>query len=142
MKKIERILKYIENQGLSLSTFERDAGLGYSYLGKTRDRGADVTLKVLDKIRINAPEHYYKIFPEEKEGANHIEEHEPGYKAGIEGVAELELLRQELEQLRASLQDKDALIRSQQKIIELQERMLHMGDGDNGDKEEKGKRSA
>lgn len=32
---------------------------------KTRDRGAELTLKVLEKIRDNNPNDYYAIFPEE-----------------------------------------------------------------------------
>jgi hypothetical protein len=132
LKKIDRILKYIESQGIRLSAFEREAKLGNSYFANTKKRGEDVTAKMLDRIRNNVPEDYYKIFPEEKEKGTHIEEHEPGYTKNGQSPSELEKLREELEQLKASLTDKEELIRAQQKIIELQERILNQGGNDEG----------
>lgn len=66
MKKIEKILKYIANERISVSEFERKSGLSNSYLYKTRDRDADLTKKIEERIRKNNPDDYYKIFPEEK----------------------------------------------------------------------------
>lgn len=62
MKKIEIIFHFIEGQGISVSEFERKAGLGYSYLSKTRERGVDISQKVLDKFQQNAPDLYYEVF--------------------------------------------------------------------------------
>lgn len=63
MKKIEKILKYIENEHISISEFERKAGISNGYLSNTAKRGADVTSKILDKIEVNAKEHFDNIFP-------------------------------------------------------------------------------
>lgn len=65
MKKIEVILKYLENEGISLSRFEQKSGLGASYLSKTRDRGVDISNKVLEIIKNKNPVDYFKIFPNE-----------------------------------------------------------------------------
>jgi len=67
LKKIDKIIQFLENHRVSFSSFEQKAKLGSSYLTKTRDRGVDLTWKSLEKIRQNAPDDYYKIFPEEKE---------------------------------------------------------------------------
>lgn len=62
MKKIEKILKYIESQRLSVSEFERSAGLSNGYLSNTDGRGADVTQKILDKMSKKIPLEYEAIF--------------------------------------------------------------------------------
>lgn len=62
MKKIQIIINYLENQGISLSEFERKSDLGNGYLKKTMERGADVTNKILERIRQNNPDDYSKIF--------------------------------------------------------------------------------
>lgn len=63
MKNLEKIFSYIENQGISVSEFERKAGISNGYLNNTSKRGADVTQKILDKIREGFGEDYYLIFP-------------------------------------------------------------------------------
>lgn len=67
MKKIEKILEYLDNENISLSEFERKSGISNAYLKNTFDRGADVTQKILDKIKSNNPETYHKIFKIEEE---------------------------------------------------------------------------
>jgi transcriptional regulator with XRE-family HTH domain len=65
LKKIEKILKYIENEKVTIAEFERKSGISNAYLKNTEERGADISLKILDKIKKSNPEDYYKIFPEE-----------------------------------------------------------------------------
>jgi phage repressor protein C with HTH and peptisase S24 domain len=67
LKKLEKIFSYIENQGISVSEFERRAGISNGYLGNTEKRGADITQKILDKIKENLRNEYYSIFPDERE---------------------------------------------------------------------------
>lgn len=66
MRKIEKILTYIENHGIAEAQFERRAGISNGYLRNTLSRGADVTQKILDRIKNSNPLDYYGIFPEEK----------------------------------------------------------------------------
>lgn len=63
MKNLEKIFEYIDNQGLSISEFERKAGLSNGYLNNTQKRGADITQKILDKIKKSLGDEYYLIFP-------------------------------------------------------------------------------
>ncbi|MGN6354613.1 MAG: S24 family peptidase [Parafilimonas sp.] len=74
MRKIEKIFQYIESQNISTSSFERKSGLGNSYLKKTRDRGKDLSPKILEKIVKNNPKDYYSIFPEEQKGDVYLEQ--------------------------------------------------------------------
>ncbi len=74
-------MQYIDKHGLSITTFENKAGFSNGYLINTRKRGADLTNKALIKLRENQPEHYYKIFPEEKETEQNVNENVPDYKA-------------------------------------------------------------
>jgi hypothetical protein len=67
LKRILRILKYIENQGISVTDFERHAGFSNGYLINTKKRDADLSPKALIKLKNNQREHYYKIFPEERD---------------------------------------------------------------------------
>lgn len=58
-------MKWIEDQGISVSDFERKSDLSNTYLKKTEERGADITTKIADRIKEKNPTDYYKIFPEE-----------------------------------------------------------------------------
>lgn len=62
MKKVETILQYLESHGIAVAEFERKSGLGNSYLTKTKERGVDLSEKILDRVRKNNPEHYELIF--------------------------------------------------------------------------------
>jgi hypothetical protein len=119
LKKLLRILQYLDNQNISFSKFERDANLGSSYLTKTRDRGAEITNKVLEKIKAEAPGHYYKIFPEEKNNSaidNKIEDPAADYSKKDPGADMTALLVKAMEMLSSNQQ----IITSSQKIIERQ----------------------
>jgi transcriptional regulator with XRE-family HTH domain len=63
LKNIEKIFAYIESQGLSISEFERKAGISNGYLSNTQKRGADITQKILDKTKKSLGDEYYLIFP-------------------------------------------------------------------------------
>lgn len=67
MKKISKILEYIDKHGISKAQFEREFGLSNGYLSKTVDRETDITEKVLDKIKERDSSAYSQIF-EEPEG--------------------------------------------------------------------------
>lgn len=107
MKKVDRIIKYLEKQGVSLSKFEGKAKLGSSYLSKTRERGAEITQKVLDKILKNAPDDYYKIFPEDVDTTNKPTSEDPQTDYSVKEFASPELvkLKTENEVLKKSLYD-------------------------------------
>jgi len=87
LTKIQKILQFIDSQKISISEFERKSGISNAYLKNTVDRGADVTFKILDKIRQNNPDDYYKIFP--KENANRetsvsiVEEDQASYSQSV-----------------------------------------------------------
>ena len=76
MKKIEKILQYIEDQNISISEFERRADLSNGYINNTLKRGADITQKILDKIEQNLRDDFDKIF---QEPASEINEPEQSY---------------------------------------------------------------
>jgi transcriptional regulator with XRE-family HTH domain len=130
LRKIEKILKYVEDQGISLSVFERKAGLSNSYLNNTKKRGEDISAKILDKIKENLKEEYYKIFPEEPkdEVTNTTGEHETEYSQNIN----YEKLQVEIDLLRERLGDKDATIQAMKgeletlkRLVEMQEKLLN-----------------
>lgn len=62
MKNLEKIFKYIEDHGITEAAFERKAQMSNGYLTNTRKRGADVSQKILDKVRENLKDEYSKIF--------------------------------------------------------------------------------
>lgn len=68
LKKIEKILTYIGNQSITEAEFERKSGISNGYLRNTQKRGADVTEKILEKVKKSNPGDYYNIFIEEKKG--------------------------------------------------------------------------
>lgn len=57
-KIVDYILLEIERQGKSVAEFERKAGISNGYLENTKKRGSDISKKILDKIRKNAPEEW------------------------------------------------------------------------------------
>ncbi len=59
-------MQYLEDHKISISQFERDSKISNGYLTNTNDRKAEITQKILDRIRQNNSEVYFKIFPEEK----------------------------------------------------------------------------
>lgn len=67
MKKIDKIFEYLENQGVTNAEFERKANISNGYLYNTRQRGSDVTAKILDKIKENLGDEFYFIFGNEQE---------------------------------------------------------------------------
>lgn len=62
MKKIDKILQYIDNQSIDIAKFERESGISNGYFGNTQKRGADITDKILDKIRQKQPKIYTEVF--------------------------------------------------------------------------------
>ncbi|WP_159468017.1 S24 family peptidase [Dyadobacter sp. 3J3] len=58
MKKIEKIFQQLELEGLSITEFERYAGISNGYLNNTLSRDSDISAKILDKIRGHSPESY------------------------------------------------------------------------------------
>jgi hypothetical protein len=125
VKKIDRVIKYIENQGIALSDFERKSGLGNTYFTNTKKREADLSYKALMKIKENQPEHYYKIFPEEKPVAHAIGEHEPAYTVkGIIEPGECMKLKIEVGYLRQRVDDLVSQLNDKNEIIFLQRSML------------------
>lgn len=62
LKKIETILKYIENKGITLAEFERKGNIANGYLTKLTDQGKDISPKLLEKIRLSAPEMFNQVF--------------------------------------------------------------------------------
>jgi hypothetical protein len=117
VKKIERILQYIESQGLSKSVLERDAKLGNSYFVNTKKRGEDISMKMLEKMRNNLPEHYYKIFPEELGKGAYDENHETSVVN--EPLPDLEKLKTENELLKSLIESKQSEIESLKMVIEV-----------------------
>lgn len=61
MKKIDIILKVIDNQDITPAEFERKSQISNGYLKNTISRGSDITPKILDKIKNNNPEDYKLI---------------------------------------------------------------------------------
>lgn len=122
LKKIDRIIKYLENKGVSLSLFERETKLGYSYLGKTKNRGAEISDKALAKIRDNTPNDYYKIFPEEKkEGADETivnQQSENIIEPCEKFIEENKHLKEIVNKLESTINDKNIIIESKNEIIE------------------------
>jgi hypothetical protein len=70
LKKVIRILQFIENHGLSVTDFERTAGFSNGYLLNTKKREADITPKALIKLKNNLPEYFNQIFPEEGDNSS------------------------------------------------------------------------
>lgn len=68
-------MEFIENQSLSVSEFERDAGFSNTYLKKTEERGVDISQKMLDKFREKNEELFLEVFPEEKESQTSKQKH-------------------------------------------------------------------
>jgi hypothetical protein len=58
LKKIDKIFKQLELESISPTEFERYAGISNGYLSNTATRGADISLKIIDKIRVHSPESY------------------------------------------------------------------------------------
>lgn len=67
MKKIDKILQYLDNHGISVAEFERTTNMGNGYLSKVRGRNTDLSDKVLDKIKEKRPQDYQAMFDEGKE---------------------------------------------------------------------------
>lgn len=110
MKKIERILKHLEDQGIAPSSFERKVGLSNSYFNNTMKRGEDITAKMLDRIRDNAPETYFEIFPNEKPQPNAAKEiTPPSQKHPSASTNELDRLKAENELLRFTIRNSEKL---------------------------------
>lgn len=81
MTNIEKILEYIDKERVSISEFERKSGISNAYLTNTKERGADISQKILDRIKSNNPEDYSKIFsalPENGQFST-ISDSEPNY---------------------------------------------------------------
>ena len=120
MKKIDQILKYIEGQGISVSSFESKCGLSYSYLGKTKERGADISEKFLKKIRENSPEHYYKIFPEENK-EDSLSAISTDTSITLKECQEIKIRYEEVQKrvqiLERSIEDKDYIITLQKEAL-------------------------
>lgn len=62
MKKIDKILQYIDSQEIDIAKFERESGISNGYFANTQKRKSDITEKILDKIRQNQPKIYYAVF--------------------------------------------------------------------------------
>jgi hypothetical protein len=62
LKKIEKILQYLDSQGISIANFERESGISNGYFSNTVGREADITEKILDKIRQKQPKIYNAVF--------------------------------------------------------------------------------
>lgn len=67
MKKIDKILQYIDKQDISVAELERKAGVSNGYFKNTTQRGTDISQKILEKIRQAWPEVYDNVFPNEDE---------------------------------------------------------------------------
>jgi hypothetical protein len=117
LKKIDRIIEYIENHGLSVSDFERRAGLGPTYLSSTKKRDADISQKSLIKIKENLKGEYYKIFPEELGKGAYDENHETSVVN--EPLPDLEKLKTENELLKTLIESKQSEIESLKMVIEV-----------------------
>lgn len=68
MKKIDKIIEYIDSKGGNYAEFERKAGISNAYIKNTSGRDAEIGNKILDKIRKNIPDEYGKIFGDSSEG--------------------------------------------------------------------------
>lgn len=128
MKNIYRILHYIESQGLSITRLEKEAGFSNGYLLNTKKRGADITGKALIKLKNNLPNHYYKIFPEEKtEGVNDMPEGrlaEEFIEPCEKYITENNHLKEIVNKLESTINDKNIIIESKNEIIALQRQLL------------------
>jgi transcriptional regulator with XRE-family HTH domain len=142
LKKISRILQYIESEGFGVSDFEKKSGLSSSYLTNTEKRGSDITSKALKKIQKNQPDHYYKIFPEEKpEDYSELQPNKSKF-FGFKGEPHLELgdpptnyqqEQWEIELVRKHNELLQEHMKALNKIIELQEKLMEKDSTDDDD---------
>lgn len=65
MKKIDKLFKLLDNQNIRYALFERECGISNGYLKNTNKRGADLSLKILDKIQERQPIIYNKLVADE-----------------------------------------------------------------------------
>lgn len=56
LRKIEKILEQLEKERIKPGEFERITGISNGYLSNTEGRGADISQKILDKIRVASPD--------------------------------------------------------------------------------------
>lgn len=94
LKKIEKIMQYIDKEGISIAEFERENKLGNGYLKKMEKSGSDVSYKVLEKIRINSIKAYTEMF-----GEPQTDTKKPPSPNGEEGYKDkyIQLLEQQLQ---------------------------------------------
>lgn len=64
-RKIDRLIQYLDNKNIDIAEFERMAGISNAYLRNTEKRGADLTLKILDRIKEKQPKIYCEVFEQE-----------------------------------------------------------------------------
>jgi hypothetical protein len=67
MRKIENIFSLLDSQGITAAEFERRNDLGNGYLKKTLENGADITQKMLERVRKSSPD-FYNILMDVKAG--------------------------------------------------------------------------
>jgi hypothetical protein len=109
LKKIDKILQYIDNQGIDIAKFERESDISNGYFGNTHKRGADITDKILEKIRQKQPKIYTEVFgtarepqPTQQQNANSMDE---DYRIKFEQLLQEQnvLLKKQNEQLADAL---------------------------------------
>lgn len=108
MKKIDKILKYIDDHGITPAEFERKSGISNAYLKNTAIRGADISDKVLDKIKKSNPQDYSNIFPDE--GAIVLKGILANGEMILSHAAYLNVLLDEVSSIRAELKGGSPLI--------------------------------